>query len=140
MRPAQSWQELAHPLLRKKTRRLAAVLLVLLCLQVYSPGLLVPLAVPDFSMPYNVICLTSTVLAIFMGGVLNALLWRPGKDERDAADPKTAVKKKQKKMARLVVLVVVFLGVAVYFDADLQAELLKHARVLGLYEQTSSQL
>ncbi|KAF8065876.1 STP13 [Scenedesmus sp. PABB004] len=45
--------------------------------QVYSPGLVVPLAVPDFSMPYNVICLTSTVLAVFLGATLNTLLLRP---------------------------------------------------------------
>lgn len=98
----------------------------------YSPGLVVPLAVPDFSMPYNVICLTSTVLAIFMGGVLNALLWRPGRDEREAADPKTAVSKKKKKALRLVVLVVGFMAVAVMYDADLQGQLLKQARALGL--------
>lgn len=111
-----------------------------LLMQVYSPGLVVPLAVPDFSMPYNVICLTSTVLAIFMGGVLNALLWRPGKDEREAADPKTVLLKQRKKRVRLVVLVVAFLVVAVYFDADLQQEILKQARALGLLEPVSDEL
>lgn len=98
----------------------------------YSPGLVVPLAVPDFSMPYNVICLTSTVLAIFMGGVLNVLLWRPGRDEREAADPETAVLNKKRKALRLVVLVVGFMAVAVMYDADLQGQLLKQARALGL--------
>jgi phosphatidylinositol glycan class T len=96
--------------------------------------LVVPLAVPDFSMPYNVICLTSTVLAVFMGGVLNALLWRPGRDEREAADPKTAIKKKRKKIARVVVLVVSFMAVAVYYDTDLQTEFLRQARYFGLYD------
>jgi phosphatidylinositol glycan class T len=94
----------------------------------------VPLAVPDFSMPYNVICLTSTVLAVFMGGVLNALLWRPGRDEREAADPKTAIKKKRKKVVRVVVLVVSFMAVAVYYDTDLQTEILRQARSFGLYD------
>jgi phosphatidylinositol glycan class T len=102
--------------------------------------LVVPLAVPDFSMPYNVICLTSTVLAIFMGGVLNALLWRPGKDEREAADPKTAVVMKRKKIIRLFVLVVGFMVVAVYYDSDLQHELLKHARAFGLLEPVRDEL
>jgi phosphatidylinositol glycan class T len=92
----------------------------------------VPLAVPDFSMPYNVICLTSTVLAVFVGGVLNALLWRPGKEERDGADEAKAARRRRKKAVRLVVLTVVFGGLAVYFDADLQAELLKQAQALGL--------
>jgi phosphatidylinositol glycan class T len=91
-------------------------------------------------MPYNVICLTSTVLAIFMGGVLNALLWRPGRDEREAADPKTAVAKKKKKALRLVVLVVGFMVVAVVYDADLQQQLLKQARVLGLVGEPAAEL
>lgn len=93
-----------------------------------------PLAVPDFSMPYNVICLTSTVLAIFMGGVLNALLWRPGKEARDAADPKVAAQRQRKKVVRLVVLMIVFAGLALHYDADLQQEIIKKARALGLIQ------
>ncbi|CAI5745820.1 unnamed protein product [Peronospora destructor] len=40
----------------------------------YTEPLLVPLPTPDFSMPYNVITMTSTVVAFFVGTMLNALL------------------------------------------------------------------
>ena len=42
-------------------------------LQVYTEGLLVQMATPDISMPYNVICLTCTVLAVYVGALLNSL-------------------------------------------------------------------
>jgi phosphatidylinositol glycan class T len=42
----------------------------------YSEGLLVQLATADISMPYNVICLTGTVLAIFCGALLNSFMKR----------------------------------------------------------------
>ena len=51
--------------------------------QVYSEGLLVQMATPDISMPYNVICLTCTVLAVFVGALLNSLT-------KVAADPAAA--------------------------------------------------
>ena len=41
---------------------------------VYSEALLVPLPLPDFSMPYNVITLSSTVIAFFFGTALNTLV------------------------------------------------------------------
>ena len=44
----------------------------------HSAAALVPLPIPDFSMPFNVACFTSTLLAVFLGGVLNALLRRVG--------------------------------------------------------------
>jgi hypothetical protein len=80
------------------------------------------------------------VLAIFMGGTLNALLWRPGKDEREAADPTIAAARKRKKLLRLVVLVVGFGGIALYFDPDLQGEILKQAQSLGLYDSGLQEL
>jgi GPI-anchor transamidase subunit T len=42
----------------------------------YTEPLLVTLPTPDFSMPYNVITLTGTVLAIFFGAIFNSLLRR----------------------------------------------------------------
>eukprot|EP00899_Mesostigma_viride_P012047 jgi/Mesvir1/20843/Mv07936-RA.1 len=48
--------------------------------QLYSEGTLVHLATPDFSMPYNVITLTSTVLALLLGSLLNILLRRRNKE------------------------------------------------------------
>ncbi|GBG87203.1 hypothetical protein CBR_g44939 [Chara braunii] len=40
---------------------------------IYTESLLVPLAIPDFSMPYNVITLTCTAIAVFFGSMFNAL-------------------------------------------------------------------
>lgn len=42
-------------------------------LQVSSPGSLVQLAQPDFSMPYNVACMTCTLLAVCLGTLMNTL-------------------------------------------------------------------
>ena len=42
--------------------------------RIYTSSLLVNLPTPDFSMPYNVITLTGTVLALFFGGVYNMMM------------------------------------------------------------------
>ena len=39
--------------------------------QLYTESLLVNLPTPDFSMPYNVICLTCTVVALAFGPLHN---------------------------------------------------------------------
>lgn len=41
-----------------------------------TTSLLLPLPTPDFSMPYNVIILTSTVMALAFGGIFNFLVRR----------------------------------------------------------------
>jgi phosphatidylinositol glycan class T len=41
-----------------------------------TTGLLLPLPTPDFSMPYNVIILTSTVMALGFGSIFNLLVRR----------------------------------------------------------------
>lgn len=41
--------------------------------RVYTEPLLVNLPTPDFSMPYNVICLTCTVVAVGYGSLYNLL-------------------------------------------------------------------
>ncbi|KAF6168386.1 hypothetical protein GIB67_018226 [Kingdonia uniflora] len=48
----------------------------------YTEVLLVPLATPDFSMPYNVITITCTVFALYFGSLLNVLRRRVGEEER----------------------------------------------------------
>ncbi|XP_043706495.1 GPI transamidase component PIG-T isoform X2 [Telopea speciosissima] len=48
----------------------------------YTEILLVPLATPDFSMPYNVITITCTVFALYFGSLLNVLRRRVGEEER----------------------------------------------------------
>lgn len=41
-----------------------------------TTSLLLPLPTPDFSMPYNVIILTSTVMALAFGSIFNLLVRR----------------------------------------------------------------
>lgn len=41
--------------------------------RVYTSNLLAELPTPDFSMPYNVIIMTSTLVALFFGSVLNTV-------------------------------------------------------------------
>lgn len=41
--------------------------------RVYSPALLVDVATPDFSMPYNVIIMSSTLIALIFGSIFNLL-------------------------------------------------------------------
>ncbi|GAA5821755.1 hypothetical protein JCM11251_001007 [Rhodosporidiobolus azoricus] len=43
-------------------------------LRLHTPTMLLSLPLPDFSMPYNVIILTSTVGALFFGSVMNGLV------------------------------------------------------------------
>ncbi|CAN6476701.1 unnamed protein product [Victoria cruziana] len=50
--------------------------------RLYTEVLLVPLATPDFSMPYNVITLTCTMLALYFGSLLNVLRRRVGEEDR----------------------------------------------------------
>lgn len=42
--------------------------------RIYTPNLLLILPTPDFSMPYNVITLTSTVIALFFGSLFNIMV------------------------------------------------------------------
>lgn len=69
---ARSSAHLPTPLLQSLSRARPGVL--------HSEGLLVQNANADASMPYNVLCLSGTVLAVFAGALLNALIRRrPGK-------------------------------------------------------------
>ena len=43
----------------------------LVLVQLYTESLLISLPTPDFSMPYNVICLACTVVALAFGPLLN---------------------------------------------------------------------
>lgn len=44
--------------------------------RIYTPALLVDLATPDFSMPYNVIIMSSTLIALVFGSLFNMLIRR----------------------------------------------------------------
>ncbi|CAD6233134.1 unnamed protein product [Miscanthus lutarioriparius] len=61
----------------------------------YTEVLLVPLTTPDFSMPYNVITFTCTVLALYFGSLLNALRRRIGEEERELKKTVVILKKWQ---------------------------------------------
>ncbi|KAJ1482194.1 Gpi16 subunit, GPI transamidase component-domain-containing protein [Baffinella frigidus] len=57
-------------------------------MQVYGEALLLQMPVPDFSMPYNVITLTCTVLALCYGSIFNILtrkLRNPSPAKKEAA-------------------------------------------------------
>lgn len=86
-------------------------------MQVYSDGLMVQVATPDFSMPYNVICLSSTVLAVFFGAIFNTLVKSPPR-----ANQATQARPSNSKLhIKLLVLLLVFTVAAVYLDPELQA-------------------
>eukprot|EP00741_Cyanophora_paradoxa_P005194 tig00000852_g5034.t1 len=48
----------------------------------YTNGLLLSIATPDFSMPYNVISMSCTVIALWIGSSYNVLTRRPKEEER----------------------------------------------------------
>lgn len=109
-------------------------------LQLYSPGLLVALAVPDFSMPYNVITLTSTVFAVFLGATVNALLLRPGEVEREAcANTAERAAAARRRRAKLIAVVVIFGALGIWLDPALQEAVSDAARSLGLLQAAQTQ-
>ena len=65
--------------------------------RVYTPMLLVDLATPDFSMPYNVIIMSCTLIALIFGSVFNLLTRKlvivkvdPGPEPASKQDPTPA--------------------------------------------------
>eukprot|EP00775_Hariotina_reticulata_P013318 gene13318-13447_t len=102
---------------------------------VYSNGLVTSLAVPDFSMPYNVVCLTSTVLAVFMGAFINSLLQRHGLQERlEAAGPEMARALQASKLRKVLAIVVLFGALGYFLDPALQQQLAEQWTSLGLLQ------
>lgn len=57
-------------------------------IRIHSPCLLISLPTPDFSMPYNVICLVSTVVSLAFGPLHN-LTTRKTREARDATQQKS---------------------------------------------------
>lgn len=55
--------------------------------RIFGPKLLLDVPTPDFSMPYNVIIMTSTVMAVFFGSMQGRLIrrwgWVPNKTKKD---------------------------------------------------------
>lgn len=84
--------------------------------QIYTTGVLVPLPTPDFSMPYNVCCLSCTVLAIYVLGIVSLVFGKPG-------EAKTKTKAaKLKQILLLLVMISAFGGIAVSLDKSLQRQ------------------
>lgn len=87
-------------------------------------------------MPYNVICLTSTVLAVFFGSTLNHLLSRPGEEQRLLAGGTYASRAaKRKRKLKLLLLIVTFGALAFNFDPTVQETVLGQLRGLGLLSE-----
>ena len=68
-------------------------------IRMYTEVLLVSLPTPDFSMPYNVICLTCTVVAIAFGSLYNLATKRL--QEADPREPTGLLAKILQKMVKL---------------------------------------
>ena len=83
----------------------------------YTSGVLVPLPTPDFSMPYNVCCMTCTVLAIYILGVMSIVFEKP---VTDAASSKSAIRKQ---MAKMTILLLCFGSAAIALDKSLQRQI-----------------
>lgn len=70
--------------------------------RLYSTRLLIDLPTPDFSMPYNVIIMSSTLIALFFGSVVNLLVRRLGvvriPEEGEVEDSAVGEKEKEEEM------------------------------------------
>lgn len=71
-------------------------------LRCYTESLLITLPTPDFSMPYNVITLSSTVVALFFGSLFNSLIRRYRQDREDAKKQKEGKLEPPKLVEKLV--------------------------------------
>eukprot|EP00873_Tetraselmis_striata_P016430 jgi/Tetstr1/436694/TSEL_002722.t1 len=85
---------------------------------VYTEGLLLPLALPDFSMPYNVTCFTCTLLSVYLGSLLATMLRRPRAAAARAAAPRGA----RARAARIAAVVLVFGAAMLVLDKEVQRQ------------------
>ncbi|KAF5838595.1 hypothetical protein DUNSADRAFT_2580 [Dunaliella salina] len=96
----------------------------------FSDGSLVQLATPDFSMPYNVICLSSTVMGVFVGSTLNTLVFRPGKLlSMDAGSRK---RRKIRLAVSTVLLLALGFALALHVDKDFAGQVDSTLQLLDL--------
>lgn len=96
--------------------------------QVSSDGALVQLAQPDFSMPYNVCCLTSTVLAVYIGSFLNALLKRP----TPLLTPSEVAAAARRRKLRVATVLVVFGATTLHIDKVARRSVLAWLEHIGI--------
>lgn len=64
----------------------------------YTESLLIAIPVPDFSMPFNVITLSCTLLAFFFGTMLNFLVKKSGKDSKQQKEGEQGDRKERGKL------------------------------------------
>jgi len=89
---------------------------------------LINLPIPDASMPFNVVCFTSTIIALTFGSALNAILTKAPlnkvkQENTDAEEEKSKRRRAIKlKLARVVAVLVIVGITAVYMDKDLQRQ------------------
>lgn len=95
----------------------------------YGTGALVPLPTPDFSMPYNVCCMTCTVLSIYILGVISVVFDKPA---TGAASSKAA---RRKQAGKVIVLFVCFGSAALAFDKSLQRQIQQMLIEVGLMQE-----
>eukprot|EP00951_Prasinocladus_malaysianus_P006747 scaffold47939_cov48-Prasinocladus_malaysianus.AAC.1 len=89
---------------------------------VYSEGLLIPLALPDFSMPYNVTCFTSTLLAVYLSAMLAAMIRRPRAEAEALAKAAAGSNRaaKLRKAAKMAGVLAVAFASMVALDREMQ--------------------
>lgn len=82
--------------------------------EIFTNNVVVSVATPDFSMPYIVCSLSSSVLAIYAGLVVAAITKR----RRAAALWALSRRGRRTRAVKLVVVVVVFVCLALYLDSE----------------------
>lgn len=88
-------------------------------LRLYAEPLSVSMPLPDFSMPYNVITLSSTVFAYLFGSIMSSLL-QPVHVRPEEDDPARDLRRKRKAQLKNLTFVVL-IGLAWLFENDRDA-------------------
>lgn len=98
--------------------------------RVYSNGMVVPVPTPDFTMPYNVLCMSGTVLMVFVAGLAKVLYQKTSPEGAS----ETGGASKRMKLGLVLVGVGLF-GVAVYLDESFQEQVVSFLADLGLWNE-----
>lgn len=94
----------------------------------HTNSVVVSLATPDFSMPYIVCALSSSLLAIYAGLVISALTER----RRSTAHRLLSKRGKHARSVKLVLVIMAFLVLVPYLDSDWRDWLEEQLAPLGV--------
>jgi hypothetical protein len=94
----------------------------------HTNSVVVTLATPDFSMPYIVCALSSSLLAIYAGLVITALTER----RRSTAQRLLSKRGKHARTVKLVLVIMAFLVLVPYLDSEWRDWLEEQLAALGL--------